>query len=161
MTVTVLTTAHEFIDRLDRNDASALADICDRTGTWWVDTGLDRAAGVPGHDPGADRPWPLHGTMSLGEKVELLRGLPDRFPGGCRQRRWNSFGDDHRAVVEVEGNGRYLGTTRYANRYAFVVDSSDGIVRHVREYLDTAHAASVFQGRNLERRTVAPTPRVG
>ena len=83
MTVTVLTTAHEFIDRLDRNDASALADICDRTGTWWVDTGLDRAAGVPGHDPGADRPWPLHGAIELGERSSSSAAYPTDSPAAA------------------------------------------------------------------------------
>ncbi|MDW3214701.1 MAG: nuclear transport factor 2 family protein [Ilumatobacteraceae bacterium] len=152
--------AERFIDALDRNDVDELLPLCDPNGSWWVDTGLDRAAGVQGVDPGQDRPWPLHGTMPLGEKLELLRGLRTRFPDGCRQRRWHSFGDDRRAVVEVEGDGVFANGGRYANRYAFAIETRDGLVVRVHEYLDTAHAADVFSGRHLDRRTTAtePTP---
>lgn len=153
-----VTLAEEFIDALDRNDADAMAALCDPAGSWWVDTGLDRAAGVHDVDPGADRPWPLHGRMPLGEKIESLRGLRTRFPDGCRQRRWNSFGRDGFAVVEVEGEGVFVDGGRYENRYAFVIGSIDGKVHTVHEYLDTAHAADVFSGRNLDRRTLAPEP---
>jgi ketosteroid isomerase-like protein len=150
--------ATTFIDALDRNDAEALRAIADPAGTWWVDTGLDRASGADGVDPGADRPWPLHGTMGLGEKLALLDGLPSRFPDGCRQRRWNAFGGDDVAVVEVDGDGTYLGGRPYRNRYAFVITVADGRVQSVREYLDTEHAAQVFSGRHLDRRTEAPAP---
>jgi len=150
--------ARTFIDALDRNDAEALATMCAAEGTWWVDTGLDRASGVHGHDPGDQRPWPLHGTMSLVEKVGMLRHLPTRFPQGIRQRAWNSFGDDRVGVVEVEGDGLYVSGRRYQNRYAFVITTDGQRVVDVREYLDTAHAADVFDGRHLDRRSVGPVP---
>jgi len=150
--------AEQFIDALDRNDADELLALADATGSWWVDTGNDRAAGVPEHDPGADRPWPLHGRMPLGEKIELLRGLPERFPDGCRQQRWNSFGGDGVAVVEVEGSGTFIDGSQYANRYAFVIGVRDGRVHTVHEYLDTTHAVDVLHGRNLDRVTVAAEP---
>ncbi len=150
--------ARNFIQALDRNDVEGLATFCAPNGTWWVDSGLDRASGVHRHDPGDDRPWPLHGTMSLVEKVAMLRHLPKRFPAGIRQRPWNVFGDDRFAVVEVEGDGLYLGERPYQNRYAFVIEVVDGLVADVREYLDTAHAADVFDGRHLDRRTTGAVP---
>lgn len=158
MTAATVSVADAFIDALDRNDVDELTPLCDPAGIWWVDTGLDRGAGVPDHDPGDDRPWPLHGAMPLGEKLELLRGIRTRFPDGVRQRRWHSFGDDTRAVVEVEGDGVFESGERYANRYAFVIEVVDGLVASVHEYLDTAHAADVFTGRHLDRRTTAPVP---
>ena len=153
--------ATAFIDALDANDVDALRAVSDPAGTWWVDTGLDRASGVDGFDPGPDRPWPLHGTMVLGQKLALLDGLPSRFPEGVRQRRWRAFGGADVAVVEVDGDGLYLGERPYRNRYAFVIGAADGRVQSVREYLDTAHAAAVFSGRHLDRRSEAPTPVAG
>lgn len=150
--------ATAFIDALDANDVDALTQLSEPAGTWWVDTGLDRACGADDLDPGPDRPWPLHGTMGLRDKLELLAGLPSRFPGGVRQRRWRAFGADDVAVVEVDGDGMYKGERPYRNRYAFVITTNEGRVQSVREYLDTAHAADVFSGRHLDRRSEGPAP---
>lgn len=158
MSDVTLATATEFIDALDRNDVGALRGLSEPSGVWWVDTGLDRASGVDDVDPGDDRPWPLHGNIPLGDKLDLLSGLPERFPGGVRQRRWHAFGRDGFAVVEVDGDGMYLGERPYRNRYAFVIGATDGRVDLVREYLDTAHAADVFSGRHLDRTSEAPAP---
>ncbi|MEO9321949.1 hypothetical protein ABFT23_00560 [Nocardioides sp. C4-1] len=146
------------IGALDANDAEGVRAWFAPGGTWWVDTGLDRAAGEPDVDPGDDRPWPLHGLMPASLKCDLLRGLPERFPGGCRQHVRRSFAGDGVAVVEVEGDGLFLGERPYRNRYCFVVEVVDGLVTAVREYLDTAHSADVFEGRHLDRRTTAPEP---
>jgi ketosteroid isomerase-like protein len=158
MSDTTLAAATAFIDALDRNDVDDLRGLSDPTGTWWVDTGLDRASGADDIDPGDDRPWPLHGNMPLDDKLDLLSGLPGRFPGGVRQQRWHAFGRDGFAVVEVDGDGMYLGERPYRNRYAFVIGVNGGRVDLVREYLDTAHAADVFSGRHLDRVSEAPTP---
>jgi ketosteroid isomerase-like protein len=143
---------------LDANDADAVRRCFAPGGTWWVDTGWDRAAGDQAVDPGADRSWPLHGLMDAGEKSELLRGLPERFPGGCRQHLRRGFAGGDVAVLEVEGDGRFLGERPYRNRYCFTVEVRDGLVVSVREYLDTAHSAAVFDGRGLDRRSEAPEP---
>lgn len=153
-----LTVATGFMSALDANDADALAPCFAEDGTWWVDTGFDRAAGAFDVDPGPERPWPLHGLMDARQKVELLRSLPQRFPGGCRQILRRSFAGGDIAVLEVEGDGMFLGERPYRNRYCFVVDVREGLVQSVREYLDTAHSAHVFDGRNLERRSEAPEP---
>lgn len=144
-----------FLADLDRNDMDAVGSWFADGATWWVDTGRDRAAGVVGRDPGGERPWPLHGTMATAEKVPLLHGVPSRYPDGLRQRAWQAFADDRTAVVEVDGDGTHVDGHRYANRYAFVIDVADGAITAVREYLDTLHAADVFAGRGLDRRTEA------
>lgn len=148
-----LRVAQAFMHALDANDAGAVRAWMASGATWWVDTGLDRAAGRFGHDPGDDRPWPLHGEMDAAEKSDLLAGVPDRFPGGVRQTVRRAFAGDDIAVLEVAGDGMFLGERPYRNRYCFVVRVADGRVAQVREYLDTRHAASVFEGRNLDRRT--------
>lgn len=148
--------AREFIAALDANDAEWMARLIDPSGSWWVDSGLDRSCGARGHDPGALRAWPVHGTMNLGEKVEMLRGIRNRFPNGVRQIEWNSFGAGQFTLIEVDGDGVMTNGREYRNRYAFVIEIAGGKVRHVREYLDTHHAVNTFEGRNVDRRGVAP-----
>ena len=147
--------ALSFLRALDRNEADDLIPWVLPDATWWVDSGFDRAAGAHGVDPGSDRPWPLHGTMPMSEKIELLRGIRTRFPDGCRQKVWNSFAGGGFALAEVEGDGVFASGRRYENRYAFVFRLHGDRIAEVREYLDTEHAADVFVGRNLDRRTNA------
>jgi ketosteroid isomerase-like protein len=147
-----------FMHALDANDADAIALTVNPAGTWWVDSGLDRQAGVLGNDPGADRGWPLHATMNMGEKVELLRGIRTRFPDGVRQIAWHSFSAGPYVLIEVDGYGVNTLDRVYQNRYAFVIEVRDGKVLHVREYLDTHHSAHTFSGKNLDRRAEAANP---
>lgn len=157
--MSALPVARRLIEALDRNDPAAMRPLFADDATWWVDTGRDRASGDQDRDPGPQRPWPLHGLMDAQAKCDALEGLPDRFPGGARQHVRRAFADGTTAVLEVEGDGLYLGQRPYRNRYAFLVDVRDGTVTAVREYLDTAHAASVFDGRHLDRRSqTAPPP---
>ncbi|MBB3042684.1 nuclear transport factor 2 family protein [Nocardioides soli] len=155
---TTLDAALGLMAELDRNDAAGVRRWFAPDGTWWVDTGTDRAAGDPDVDPGPDRPWPLHGLMPAQEKCDLLASVPERFPGGVRQLVRRSFAGRDVAVLEVEGDGLFLGERPYRNRYCFVMSVADGLVTGLREYLDTAHSAAVFDGRNLDRRSVAPPP---
>ncbi len=148
-----LNVALGFMSALDANDAEGVRAWMAPDATWWVDTGLDRESGRFDVDPGVDRPWPLHGRMDAAEKADGLRGVRVRFPGGVRQIVRRSFAGGRFAVLEVAGDGLYNGERAYRNRYCFVIEVADGLVRSVREYLDTRHAASVFDGRNLERRT--------
>jgi ketosteroid isomerase-like protein len=156
--LTPLDVATEFLRALDANDADRVRRCFAPEGTWWVDTGFDRAAGDFHVDPGEDRPWPLHGRMDAAQKTALLASLPERFPGGVRQHLRRSFAGGDVAVLEVEGDGMFLGERPYTNRYCFLVEVRAGLVHAVREYLDTAHSAAVFDGRNLDRRTEAAEP---
>lgn len=142
-----------FMSALDANDAARVGACMAPEATWWVDTGLDRASGRFGVDPGDARPWPLHGEMSAAEKSARLAGVRERFPGGVRQIVRRAFAGGSRAVLEVAGDGLYLGERPYRNRYCFVIEVADGLVASVREYLDTRHAADVFDARHLDRRT--------
>ncbi|KAA9108214.1 nuclear transport factor 2 family protein [Microbacterium rhizomatis] len=142
-----------FMSALDANDAEGVRSWMAPGATWWVDTGLDRASGAFGLDPGDGRPWPLHGEMDAGEKSDGLAGVRDRFPGGIRQIVRRSFAGGDVAVLEVAGDGLYRGEKPYRNRYCFVITVSGDRVTSVREYLDTRHAADVFEGRHLDRRS--------
>ncbi|GAA0972580.1 hypothetical protein GCM10009555_026000 [Acrocarpospora macrocephala] len=157
-----MTSAHSvalaMMTALDANDASGVRRWFAPNAYWWVDTGLDRASGRFSADPGEDRPWPLHGRMNAMDKCDLLAGVRDRFPSGVRQTVRRSFATDHIAVLEVEGDGLFAGVHPYRNRYCFVIHVVDGLIVSVREYLDTAHAAAVFEGRNLNRRSTDDSP---
>ena len=52
-----LVAGQQFIDALDSNDYSEIIGTVDLGGTWWVDTGLDRAAGVHGFDKAMAFAW--------------------------------------------------------------------------------------------------------
>lgn len=147
--------ALSFMSALDANDAEAVRAHMAPGATWWVDAGLDRASGTFGSDPGDYRAWPLHGEMDAQLKCDGLMGVRERFPGGVRQIVRRSFAAGRFAVLEVAGGGLYLGERPYRNRYCFVIETGDGLVRSVREYLDTRHAADVFDGRHLDRRSDA------
>lgn len=140
--------------------AARLRGLVAPDATWWLDTGCDRAAGIRGHDPGDERPWPLHGTMRFDAKLELVAKVaPHIFPHGVGARiSSRAFGDDDVALVEAAGDGLHVSGKRYRNRYAFVFDVSDEGITSIREYLDTLHAEDVFGGDRLSRRTVAPPP---
>lgn len=154
--MSTLLTARALISALDRNEASAVAGHFAPGGVWWVDSGRDRAAGRFGHDPGDARAWPLHGGMDAHAKARLLEGVRRIFPAGLRQIERRAFAGGDVAVIEVEGDGVHRNGRPYRNRYAFVVTMAEAGVADLREYLDTAHAADVFGGVNLDRRAEAP-----
>ncbi|GAA1019508.1 hypothetical protein Aple_103510 [Acrocarpospora pleiomorpha] len=152
------TVALAMLTALDANDAEGVRRWLAPDAYWWVDTGLDRASGRFDTDPGEDRPWPLHGRMNAMDKCDLLSGVPRRFPGGVRQQVRRSFASGDVAVLEVAGDGLFGGVHPYRNRYCFVIRVVDGLIVSVREYLDTAHAAAVFEGRNLNHRSTDDSP---
>lgn len=154
--MTTLSTARGLISALDRNDAAAVAAHFAPGGVWWVDSGRDRSAGRFGHDPGDARAWPLHGGMDAHVKSRMLEGIPKSFPQGIRQIERRAFAGGDVAIIEVEGDGLHKNGRAYRNRYAFVITVGPEGVTDLREYLDTAHAADVFGGVNLDRRAEAP-----
>lgn len=131
--------------------------------TWWVDTGRDRLAGRHGHDPRDRRGWPLHGTIPMDEKLEIVaRFGPSLFPKGLGRRvATRAFGGDRVALVEAYGDGEHRSGKRYRNRYAFVFELDGDRIVAVREYLDTLHAEDVLGDERPSRRTEpeAPAPR--
>jgi ketosteroid isomerase-like protein len=140
--------------------AARLRQLVTPGSTWWLDTGRDRPAGARGHDPGDDRPWPLHGTMTMEAKLEIVsRAAPTAFPQGLGRRVVSRvFGTDDAALVEAEGDALHVSGKRYRNRYALVIDVDEGGITSVREYLDTLHAEDVFGGDRLSRPVAAPMP---
>ncbi len=148
--------------KLDERTAR-LRELVTADATWWIDTGKDRLAGRRGYDPGPDRPWPLHGTMPMAEKLDLVSRIGlEIFPQGLGRRIISrAFGNQHVALVEAQGDSMHVSGKAYRNRYAFVIDVDVAGVRSVREYLDTLHAQDVFGGDRVTVRSVAPRLKVG
>jgi ketosteroid isomerase-like protein len=151
------TVVRNFISDLDRNDIDAVASWFSETATWWVDTGLNRAAGIHGYDPGESRQWPLHGTMKVSEKIPKMVGLEKYWPQGLRQELIRVFSDGRWVLAEVEGHGVNIKDRVYQNRYAFVVEVCNQKIERIHEYVDTLHTLDIFRGERGER-TVLPVP---
>jgi ketosteroid isomerase-like protein len=153
-----------FVNALDEAQlderTEQLRELVNDDATWWIDTGRDRVAGQRAHNPGDERPWPLHGTMPMSEKLEFVRRIgPEIFPQGLGRRIVSrSFGNDDVALVEAEGSGMHASGKAYRNRYAFVIDVVGERIQSVREYLDTLHADDVFGSERASKRTTAPAP---
>ena len=163
-TATAVAAGLAFVDALDgarlEERAPALRRLVALDATWWVDSGRDRLAGRHGQDPGERRSWPLHGTMPMEEKLALVERIGrSAFPQGLGRRvATRAFGDEMHAFVEMAGDGLHSSGKRYRNRYALVFEVDEqGLVRTVREYLDTLHAEGVFGASPASRRT-APVP---
>lgn len=147
-----------FVEVLDSGRIGKLAGLCAPDATWWVDTGPDRAAGD--WQRGVNDPrhgFPLNGRVRVDAKIAVLRELgAGLFPNGLRQQVERAFGDDRRAVVELEGQAVVGSGERYWNRYGFVFELDDeGRIEAIREYLDTAHSFALLGGEVLPPRTVA------
>lgn len=151
--------ATSFLRELVRARPRELARWFHDDATWWVDTGIDRAAGAVDAGRGAPRGSPLHGTIPAAEKLDLLSGQAGEFPRGCRYSIRRAFGTADVAVVEVAIDGLHASGHRYRNNAALVVDVDGGRIAAVREYLDTDHALRVLGDPGAARRTTAPVRR--
>lgn len=157
-------TALRFVTALDEAElderTARLRELVTPNATWWIDTGRDRLAGRRNHDPGDKRPWPLHGTMPMLEKLELISRIgPEIFPERLGRRIVSrAFGTENVALIEAQGEGIHVSGKPYRNRCAFVIDIAGSRVRAVREYLDTLHAEDVFGGDRPSKRSTAPLP---
>jgi ketosteroid isomerase-like protein len=138
----------DFISALDQGTIGGIAAVCAPGATWWVDSGPDRVGGDPVAAPEGSGRFPLHGTMDMAVKLELMRDVgPGAFPTGCRQTPRRVIGCDRMCVIEVDGYGVHESGAVYANRYGFVFDVDEsGAITSVREYLDTIHAQQVVGG---------------
>lgn len=56
----------------------------------------------------------------------------------------NAVAEGNQVVVEFEGEGRTRDGRDYNNRYCNVFRLSNGLITHIREYLDTDLTRSVF-----------------
>jgi ketosteroid isomerase-like protein len=95
--------------------------------------------------------WTL---IAKGTEPMRGRGIADFFAGGGSIFTEGGpvieitgvTAEGERVAIEGAGRGPLRNGRQYDNRYHFLVEVRDGRVRSVREYMDSAHVADVFQG---------------
>jgi ketosteroid isomerase-like protein len=77
---------------------------------------------------------------------EFLSPVRGRFePGDPKITVHTLFASDDLVAAETQADGTMLDGSEYHNRYAWVIELDGDLVRHVREYMDTAYAKSSFR----------------
>ena len=76
--------------------------------------------------------------------VPIREGLFE--PGNPKVAIVNLWADGDWVIAETVGTGPMRNGNSYRNVYAFVLRVEDGVIRELREYMDTAYAAKVSAG---------------
>ena len=106
----------------------ALAMLADGA-TWWV-------AGS----------FPLSGTMTKAEFLELSNQLGPMMPNGLRLTPTAFTAEGDRVAVEATSYAKMASGKTYNNEYHFLFEVRGGQIQALREYFDTMHANDVFCG---------------
>jgi ketosteroid isomerase-like protein len=83
--------------------------------------------------------------MSEKANKELVRRFFTTLSSGDLQAV-NLWADGDWVIAETVGTGPMRNGNTYRNVYAFVLRVEDGVIRELREYMDTAYAAKVSAG---------------
>jgi ketosteroid isomerase-like protein len=77
---------------------------------------------------------------------EFLGPVRGRFePGDPKITVRTVFAADVLVAAETQADGTMLDGSGYHNRYAWMIELDGDLVRHVREYMDTAYAKGSFR----------------
>jgi hypothetical protein len=84
--------------------------------------------------------------MDRATVLATLPGMVDGLfaAGSPRLEITHVTADGEWIVVELDGTGEFTTGAEYRNRYANVYQVRDGLIRTVREYMDTGHMAKLF-----------------
>jgi len=106
--------------------AGYLAD----TATWWIigDAAL----------------FPVAGTKSKSEFVNLIRSLSPVVPDGIQFIPRHMIGEGNFVAVEAESFADATNGKKYHNYYHLKVEVRDNKIQSVKEYLDTMHVVDVL-----------------
>lgn len=63
-----------------------------------------------------------------------------------RHRILLSMADENRVIVETNMTARQAGGAEYCNFYVFIFECGNGLIREIREHVDTAYAIKFFGG---------------
>lgn len=100
--------------------------------TWTV-----MADGIPGSGTHAGR------EAIVDDFLAPVRGLFE--PGDPKVEIDNLLVDGSFVAVEARGLGRFVDGREYRNRYAFVVEVDGGLIRAIREYLDSYYVSTLLE----------------
>ena len=90
--------------------------------------------------------FPLSGTMTKSQFVELMETVGSRIDGALRLSPTGATAEGERVAVEAESYARMSNGKIYQNKYHFLFTVRDGKIQAVKEYLDTMHANDVLCG---------------
>ena len=120
----------DFFATLSTGDLEALRPLIHPDGSWEVmSTSVPGGGLTPGRDTIIDVFLaPVRGMFEDGDpKVTVNR----------------TFASGDLVCAETEAVGELRNGNHYHNRYAWVIEIKDGLVCHLREYMDTAYITSV------------------
>jgi len=107
----------------------ALLDMMTEDATWWVSGSVTGFSG-------------LYEKQQLGQ---LLAGISGVYKSAAlRITPQAMIAEDGKVAVEAESYGELKSGRIYNARYHFLVETRDGKIAAIREYMDTLHAQQVF-----------------
>ena len=116
-----------FFENLDAGNAAAALDALSDSATWWIQGN-----------------FPLSGTRTKAQFVELLGQLGAAIDGGLSLRVKGVTAEGDRVAVEAESFAKMKNGKTYQNTYHFLFIVKSGKIESVKEYLDTIHANEVL-----------------
>jgi uncharacterized protein len=121
-----------FFATLSSGDLQAVAGFFDETSTWGFGF--------------AEDPTVRTGPREIVEDflVPIREGLFE--PANPKVAIRNLWADGDWVIAETVGTGPMRNGNAYRNVYAFVLRVEGGVIRELREYMDTAYAAKVTAG---------------
>jgi ketosteroid isomerase-like protein len=120
----------DFFATLSTGDLEALRPLIHPDGSWEV-----MSTSVPGGGLTTGR------DAVIDEFLAPVRGM--FHPGDPKITVKRSFSTGDLVCAETEADGELRNGNHYHNRYAWVIEIRDGMVCHLREYMDTAYIQSV------------------
>jgi ketosteroid isomerase-like protein len=90
---------------------------------------------------------PFAGRHQGAEKIAdmMLGSVTVTFlPGTVRHHVLLSMADERRVIVETNMTARQASGREYSNFYVFIFECAGGLIREIREHVDTAYAIRFF-----------------
>jgi uncharacterized protein len=122
--------AADFLSALVKPDADRLRALLSEDATYWV-------AGKP-------EMFRAAGVMMKPQILKMSESLVGSFAGGLTLTITGTTAEGDKVAVEAISNGSARTGKIYSNTYHFLFIFRGGQISGVKEYMDTQHAAHVF-----------------
>lgn len=119
-----------FFETLSTGDLERVRPLFHEDATWKV-----MAGGIPGAGTHVGR------DVIVDEFLAPVRGM--FVPGDPKVVIDNLIAEGPLVAVEARGLGRFADGREYSNRYAFVLELDGGLIRSLREYLDSFYISTL------------------
>jgi ketosteroid isomerase-like protein len=119
-----------FFETLSTGDLERVRPLFHEEATWSV-----MADGIPGAGTHVGR------DVIVDEFLAPVRGM--FVPGDPKVFIDHLIADGPLVAVEARGQGRFVDGREYSNRYAFVLELDGGLIRSLREYLDSFYISTL------------------